>query len=300
MVSIKKIAQLTGHESGIYWLGAGRSEHHFLSVAGDGWLVEWDLRNPELGKLLAKVETQAFSALLLKKQQGTIIGNMNGGVHWINLEEPEQTRNILHHQKGTFAIQAVGNQILTAGGGGTLTRWNAEGRAMESYQLSNKSLRTIAFYAERNEGAVGASDGNIYLLNATSFELKKTLLQAHNNSVFSLAYSPDGNYLLSGGRDAHLNIWITEADFQQHSSRPAHLFTINDICYSPDGKYFATASRDKTLKIWNAHTFELLKVIEMIRDKGHLNSVNAVYWSAYNNYLLSASDDRSIIVWQVE
>ncbi|MFK7937105.1 MAG: WD40 repeat domain-containing protein [Saprospiraceae bacterium] len=300
MISIQKVAQLTGHESGIYWLGEGHSAHHFLSVAGDGWLVEWDLRNPDLGKLLAKVETQAFSALLLKKEERAVVGNMNGGVHWIDLREPDNARNILHHHKGVFSIQQIGNQILTAGGKGKLTRWSMEGKAIESFQLSNKSLRSIAFFAERNEVAVGASDGNIYLLNATSFELKKTLEKAHDNSVFSLKYSPDGNYLLSGGRDAHLNVWETENDFQQHSSRPAHLFTVNDICYSPNGKYFATASRDKTLKIWDAHTFELIKVIEMIRDKGHLNSVNAVYWSAYNNYLLSASDDRSIIIWEIK
>lgn len=298
-IQIKKIAQLTGHNAAIYWLGKSKQSHSFLSAAGDGWLVEWDLRNPDLGRLIAKVETQAFSALLLEETQQAIVGNMNGGVHWIDLQQPTLTKNVLHHQKGVFAIQMVGNHIYTAGGNGMITRWLSTGKTIESQQISNQSLRSLAFCPERNELAVGASDNNIYLFTATTFELKKTLKNAHQNSVFSLAYSPDGNFLLSGGRDAHLNVWNTENSYQLHSSRPAHLFTINDIQYAPNGQYFATASRDKTLKIWDASTFELLKVIETIRDKGHLNSVNALYWSAYNDYLLSASDDRSIIVWRV-
>lgn len=299
-LSLEKIAQLTGHNAAIYWLGAGSHPYSLLSAAGDGWLVEWDLRNPDLGQLIAKVETQAFSALSIAKGQSAVVGNMNGGIHWIDLKEPAKTKNISHHKKGVFAIQKVGNHIYTAGGNGMITRWLlSTGKAQESIQLSQQSLRSIAFCPERNELAVGASDHHIYLFDATHFSLKKTLKSAHKNSVFSLRYSPNANYLLSGGRDAHLNVWDIENDYQLHSSRPAHLFTINDITYSPNGQYFATASRDKTLKIWDATTFELLKVAETIRDKGHLNSVNALYWSAYNNYLISAGDDRSIIVWRV-
>ncbi|MEL7020873.1 MAG: WD40 repeat domain-containing protein, partial [Bacteroidota bacterium] len=180
-----------------------------------------------------------------------------------------------------------------------LTRWSASGQPIESYQLSQQSLRSLAFCAERNEIAVGSSDGHIYLLDATHFTIKRVLERAHRQSVFKVVYAPNGDYLLSGGRDAHLNIWLTDQDYQLHSSRPAHLFTINDICYAPHGRYFATASRDKTLKIWDARSFELLKVIETVRDNGHINSVNTLYWSAYCDYLLSAGDDRSIIVWQI-
>jgi WD40 repeat protein len=285
----------SGHKAALYTLAPGRSPRHFLSAGGDGWIVEWDLDDPETGHLLASVDTQIYSMYAMPERNLVLAGNMNGGVHWIRYDRPELTRNVLHHKKGVYDIKVIGDRVLTAGGEGLLTVWDLEtGHAQESYHLSNQSLRTIAYSAEREELAVGASDGSIYLLNSETLGLKKVLTGAHEPSVFSLAYTPDGRHLLSGGRDAILRIWKTE-DFLPISEQPAHWYTVNHILFSPDGDFFATASRDKTVKIWDAQTFSLLKVLDTIRDNGHINSVNRLLWLPGS--LISASDDRSVKIW---
>ena len=300
-IDIQKIATLTGHNSSIFALAPYHKEQLFLSGAGDGWIVEWDFHDPEMGKLLAKVETQIFSLCYLKSKNWVIAGNMNGGVHWVALNRPDDTKNILQHQKGVFAIQEVGDYILTAGGAGLLTKWDiSQQKAIESLHLSNQSLRCIAYSPERKEIAIGASDNTIYLLDAHTLALKHNISDAHDNSVFSIRYTPDNQHLISGGRDAHLKVWSLEPTVKEISKQPAHWFTINDIVFHPKAPIFATASRDKTIKIWDALSFKLLKVIEGIRDQGHLNSVNRLFWSAYNNYLVSCSDDRSIMIWEVK
>ncbi len=259
------------------------------------------MNDPELGRLLAKVDSQIFSLYFLEKEGWLVAGNMYGGLHWIDLAALEASKNIAHHQKGVFAIERVGDALLTAGGGGTLIRWNiAEQRAVESLRLSNQSLRCIAYSLKRNELAIGASDHHIYLLDAADLTIKRTIQKAHNNSVFSIRYSADDQYLISGGRDAHLKIWSINNSFELISARPAHWYTINDVALHPKGHIFATASRDKTIKIWDAITFELLKVIETIRDQGHLNSVNCLYWSSHHDWLVSCSDDRSILIWEIK
>ncbi len=298
-LTIQKIGQLTGHNASIFILSEDADYQHFLSAAGDGWVVRWSLENPDVGKLIAKIDTQIFSLLNLSAYQKLVVGNMNGGVHWIDLANPDATKNIAHHQKGVFDIIKVNKNIITVGGEGKMTRWSAEeGCALESFHLSNQSLRSIDFNLLNNELAIGASDNMIYLLDATSLKLKKTLSNAHHNSVFVVKYSPDGRYLLSGGRDAHLKIWAVEHDYHLVSNQPAHWFTINDIVFSSDKQYFATASRDKTIKIWDAQNFTLLKVLDAIRHGGHINSVNHLLWQGHS--IISCSDDRSIIIWQVK
>lgn len=253
-----------------------------------------------MGRLLAKVETQIFSLCYLEKENRVVAGNMNGGVHWVDLANPETTKNILQHQKGVFAIQQVGDSLFTAGGAGMLTRWNIPNqKTVESLHLSNQSLRCIAYSEERNELAIGASDHNIYLLDATTLAIKNTIVKAHDNSVFTIQYSPDNQHLISGGRDAQLRVRVIENDFKEISAQPAHWYTINDIAFHPKGSIFATSSRDKTIKIWDATSFELLKVIETVRDQGHLNSVNRLFWSEFEDYLVSCGDDRSIMIWDV-
>ena len=299
-IQIEKIAQLTGHNASIFALAADREPKYFLSGAGDGWIVRWDFDAPELGRLIAKVETQIFSLLYLKENNKVVAGNMNGGVHWIDLDNPDHTRNIQHHKNGVFDIQRIGEYIHTLGGEGMLSRWDAEsGRAQESFHITNQSLRCMDYSAERNEIAIGASDNHIYLLDAGDLSLKKVLKDAHDNSVFSIKFSPDQKRLLSGGRDAHLKVWDVDNDFKLLTSQPAHWYTINSIVFHPEGHLFATSSRDKTLKIWDSESLQLLKVVEGVRDQGHLNSVNRLLWSDFNNYLVSASDDRSMIIWKV-
>ncbi len=299
-ISTQKIATLTGHNSSIFAIIPYKTPHLFLSGAGDGWIVEWNFNDPKMGRLVAKVETQIFSLCYLADANKVVAGNMNGGVHWVDLANPTATKNILQHEKGVFAIQQIGNYLFTAGGAGMLTRWDInQQKTVESLHLSNQSLRCIAFSKERKELAIGASDHNIYLLDADTLAIKQTIKAAHDNSVFTLKYSPNSQFLISGGRDAHLRVRDLNQGGKEISTQPAHWYTINDIAFHPKAPIFATASRDKTIKIWNSETYELLKVIETVRDQGHLNSVNRLFWSTFNNYLVSCGDDRSILIWEV-
>lgn len=328
-MEVKKIAQLTGHAGAVFAITEGGDEQHILSGAGDGWVVEWDLATPDLGRLVAKVERNIFSLLFFKNQNKLIAGDMDGGVRFVDLSEPSLNRNILHHGgKGCFDIKVINNQTFTIGGDGVLTRWSlTESRSLESLQLSHKSLRCFDFSKKRNEIAIGSSDGNVYFVDATTLELRDGWTKVHDNSIFSIRYSPDALYLLTGGRDAHLKLSAL-SDFADDTSRhtreeeefekneishiiesiPAHLFTVNAIVFHPkNASIFATASRDKTIKIWQILSPEtpnvqlkLVKVIDTIRYGCHIRSVNCLFWSPYNDYLISASDDRSLMVWAVD
>jgi FOG: WD40 repeat len=119
---------------------------------------------------------------------------------------------------------------------------------------------------------------------------------SHPPATFSIKFSPCGNYLWSGGRDAKIAIRNTQTFAIEHII-PAHRYTVNDIAFSKNGKYVATASRDKTIKIWAAESFRLLKVIDAFKYDLHLNSVNRLLWCGSTIY--SASDDKTIGVFSV-
>lgn len=311
-MKIKKIAQLAGHQGSVFALAQGHTPQYILSGAGDGWIVEWDLNNPDMGKLLAKVESNIFSLCFISEKNILIAGNMNGGVHFIDLNNTENNKNVLHHRLGVYHIQIIDNQLFTLSGEGVLTRWNIdEKRTVESIQLSLKSLRCLDYSASRQEIAIGASDGHIYFLDL-NLSIKRIIKNAHKNSVFTVRYTPDGKNLLSGGRDALLKVWSLDENTEV-AEIAAHLYTINSIVFHPRNPHvFATGSRDKTIKIWqigndindgndeHPSPIRLLKVINTIRYGGHTHSVNALLWTTHHNRLISASDDRSIIVWEID
>ena len=299
-MQITKKAQLTGHRSGIYTLQERPSAGTFISGAGDGWVAEWPLTGSPDGNLLARIETQIFSMLLLEQENMVVLGNMEGGVHWVDLDRPEDTLNIAHHQKGVYGVQEHNGFIWTLGGDGLLTRWDPkERKSLDSFQISSSALRCMAYCESRNELAIGASDHAIYFLDADTLQIRSMLGGAHNNSVFTLLYSPDGQYLYSGGRDAHLKMWSLEGGRKLLKSVPAHWYTLNHLVWAPQLGYLISGSRDKTIKVWNPEDLSLLKVLEPGRDGGHVNSVNRLLWLADSNLLVSASDDRSLILWEI-
>ncbi|MCC7246231.1 MAG: hypothetical protein IT269_11175 [Saprospiraceae bacterium] len=299
---VHKIHQCSGHRGAVYTLAPDVANNDgFYSAGGDGWIVKWVLENPDMGKVVASVEDRIFCLLLMSHPDRLLAGNMTGGLHWIHLDNPDASLNIQHHRKGIFDVLQSGDSVFTAGGDGVLTRWSAtHEKTIESIHLSGASLRCIAKAPQGDWLAVGASDGHIYIIGVNDMRLISTINNAHANSVFSVAFSNDGQMLFSGGRDAVLRQWQRSEDgfiFSEEVAAP--WYTINHIAMRPDGQIFATASRDKTIKIWETSTCRLIKVLDVIRDGGHINSVNRLLWLA-DNILVSAGDDRSAIIWSVE
>ena len=298
-VKVSCLTTLKGHNAAVYALSNFQNEDEFLSAGGDGWVAQWDIKDKENGRLLAKTGASNFSMNYSKRDNILSVGDIHGDLHIVKLEEKNEPRKISYHKKGIFGIHRLGEDLLTLAGDGLLTLWDAKSLSKkESIQLSFNRIRGFAEAEKRGFLLIGSSDKNIYFIEKDKFIIKDSVRQAHLNSVFALTIDKEEKIILSGGRDAILNIWSWEDEVELIKSIPAHLFTINAIKYSPDQRLFATASRDKTIKIWDSKEFKLLKVIEAIRDKGHVNSVNDLLWLSKDR-LISCSDDRTIKVWEV-
>ena len=286
----------SGHRAAIYALAP--TTDGFYSAAADGYIVHWHRADADFGQVVASVENGKFLSLL-NLPEGLVAGTLDGGVHWLYPDRPEANRHVAHHRRGTFALCRVGEEVFSGGGGGLLTRWSVpQARTLESLPLAAHSIRRIVHDPIYDRLAVGTSEGSIYLLDRISLSVLD-FSPAHPPSVFALSFSADGAYLFSGGRDATLTRWrVLDGSLTSEQNVPAHLLTVNALALHPSGDYLATASRDKTVKLWRPHDLELLKVCEVVRDRGHVNSVNTLCWLDAQT-LLTAGDDRRVLEWQL-
>lgn len=288
-----------GHQGAIYALYPIENSTHFLSGGSDGWVVKWDIDHPETGINLATIPAQIFSICYLETINFCIAGDMNGIVYWIDLNSPKLTPNsFAHHKKGVFSILHIDNEIFTAGGDGFFTKWSINSqRPLESIQISYKAIRTVIYDNLVDEFALGCSDGAIYFVDRNTFNLKEVWKSCHLPSVFTLAFHPDKEKLISGGRDALLKIW-NRKDGHLLKVLPAHRFTINHMILNAEGNLLFTASRDKSIRVWDTHNFNLLASLNGIKNQGHQNSVNRLLWFEKQQSLLSGSDDRQLLSWK--
>jgi len=298
-MEVKKVAELGGHRSGIYKISKGPGESSVITLGGDGQVVEWDLNNPKNGILRAKSEYKFFTGCYSPVVDACYAGDMNGSLYRLFFDpEKGEPKAWKTHEKGTFCIVDLGENLISGGGDGTLTRWKADPFfPLETRAIAEDRIRSLAWDEKRGLLYAGSSDGNIYLVEPNKLKVVDVCEDAHKSTVFSLLLA-DQDSLISGGRDAMIHFWKLP-EMQLEHAIPAHLFTVNDLALSPCGNWFASAGRDKEVRIWNSRTGKLLRVIDRLKDQGHINSVNSVYWDGPSNMLCTAGDDRMVKLWQI-
>lgn len=296
-ITVNKIATLQGHNDCIYTLSPGLNSSQVISGAGDGMVVVWDINNPKDGELVVQVPNSVYALHLIPNSVNLIVGQNFEGIHEIDLQTRKETRSLKLTTSEIFDIQSYDNRLIVATKTGEVLVVNKESFLVEkNIQASTVSARTIAI--GKTDFAIGYSDNCIRIFDKKTLELTHSLL-AHEISVFTLQYSPNGKYLISGSRDAHIKFWNTTT-YQLEESVAAHMYAINHITFSDSGNYFFSCSMDKSIKIWDSETKKLLKVIDKARYAGHGTSINKLYWSSYYQYLIAASDDRTLTIWNIK
>jgi WD40 repeat protein len=297
---VTKFDTFSGHSDCVYTLCEGEEPHLFYSSGADGLVVRWNLEKPDAGELVARIPASVY-AMAYHAESNLLWVCQNGeGIHRINTITKTEHSSLKITFSNIFDIKFNKNIAFLASADGIIFVIDIEKFALlKTIKASEKSARSLVINPISDELAVGFSDFSIKIFNLADFSLK-FVINAHKNSVFTLKYTPDFLYLISGSRDAHLKKWDVQNNYELINDVPAHLFAINDIFFHNNGQIFATCSMDKSIKIWELASFKLLKVVDKARHAGHATSINKLLWSNFNNYLISASDDRKISIWEID
>ncbi|NQT33887.1 caspase family protein, partial [bacterium] len=111
----------------------------------------------------------------------------------------------------------------------------------------------------------------------------ENLLEGHTNFITSIAFSPDGKYILTGSNDRSARLWNVKTGreirvFRRHSD------FVTSVDFSPDSIHIVTGSLDNSIKLW-----ELKKQRELMTFS-ELNCIAAsVRFSPDGKYILTTS-----------
>lgn len=118
-------------------------------------------------------------------------------------------------------------------------------------------------------------------------------LRAHEDAVYSVAFSPDGSMLATGSWDDTIVLWDPVTYQQIGETLIGHTDDIYGIAFSPDGKTLASASEDTTVRLWDVATQT------QIGDPltGHTDRVTCVAFSPNGKLVASGDWDGNVIIW---
>jgi len=262
---------------------------------------------------------------------------------WDKLPISRSIRTLPGHNAGVDTIAALPydpNFFLSTSSTGELSLWNGiSGTLIQSYRQrgSDAPQTVLAVNPTSTEDniivALGSQDIEIRGFNTNTtladvdvepqaeFDFVDPLL-VESHWINSLAYSPDGTLLLSGGgffvRSSRgegqvffkgedtvypmLHLWNSETGqlIHQYDTRGFVIeegfdAPITSVQFSPDGQDVLSGVEDGRIIVWSIDTNTQIREFT-----GHSARITSMEFSADGRRLLTASNDRAIILWDYE
>lgn len=155
-----------------------------------------------------------------------------------------------------ISFASDGQTVASASQGGVIRVWNAENdQEVHGYYFdAQTAIRSLAFSPVGTQMVAGGEDGIIRLWN-NGIACQQTVkgafgmqcadmplhLQVSNSPIRTLAWSPDGRFLASGGNDGLFTLWYPALS-QKPLFKVQQNAALHSIAWSPDGRQIAAAT----------------------------------------------------------
>ncbi|NOS89920.1 MAG: WD40 repeat domain-containing protein, partial [Methylococcaceae bacterium] len=177
------------------------------------------------------------------------------------------------------------------------------GAAEQVYEGAGYPLQTLAVSPDGQTLAAAGEQGTLVIVEVATGKLLQRLVghatagSSQENSVRSIAYTPNGTQLISAGDDKKIIVWQQDAQhqFSQLTAWQAP-DKVRAIAISPDGLTLASGGVDNNISLWELKTGKLKTTL-----KKHSQTIaeRGLSFNATGELLASASYDGTAIIWQV-
>jgi WD40 repeat protein len=281
--------------------------------AGPGRYSQIQVWDTSSGELISTVRVQIANAIsdIVLSQDGTLLAsfsrNMEVKVWQFEPQELQEIVNLPGLSVRNSFFSNDNQELTTVTENGAIKRWDiSESGQSELATIAgpaevDRFVRSAHFIDEGKRLITAGDEGLLYIWDTATWDELMTV-QAHNDRIRRIDYSPDEHLLATGidNEDVALaQIWDTETwqlkhTLEGHDPVPGFFNGVLDVKFNMNGKLVATAGADGKVIVWDSSTGNLILKLD-----GHNgNGVLRVEFSP-NDRFLASTGGGLINIWDV-
>ncbi|BAT12995.1 Os11g0187100 [Oryza sativa Japonica Group] len=265
--------------------------------------------------------TPFVKQLMRRSQSQPVAAGAANGDAKPGKKKPRWLKNIKLVASAAGLIQEKYKESNCGGGGCGRSSSSSSSSAEQAHQPGV----TMSKSASTNAATMASSSSSlerpkVHSFGKTARELTgmyfRQEVRAHEGSIWSIKFSPDGRFLASGGEDRVVHVWHVVDDGAPPSSMSPELLSSSQslppLAPHGDGGLAAQLSRKLRARRWKTCKDVLPEHVVVpetafaLADEpacsleGHLDDVLDLAWSMYSQLLLSSSMDKTVRLWDTE
>jgi len=225
-------------------------------------------------------------------------GLLIGQVQEFKIKEIKEIDTFREHVR-EIKFSPFGTYITVTSGDNTVSLYNHEYQLLWSSQGDPKNYggkcafspdgKYLAFTRYKSRGDTG-------ILNIENLRVVQSL-DGHPYWVNCIAYSPDGNFIATGGSEKQVIIWEWDGkEFIKKHVFKDHQKPVTEVMFSRGELYLASASEDKTVIVRKLEkkSFEIFQVLP--EQKYFIHSIAF----SPDGKLLASGTEEKITIWKLD
>jgi WD40 repeat protein/energy-coupling factor transporter ATP-binding protein EcfA2 len=300
------------HLTGITWSPSGR----FLATSGQDRSVRvWDADTGEQIFTLMGHTAPVTSVAWRPDADEIATGGSDGTTRIWYAGAAEELLTFQAHKDGikNLGWSPDGKRIATASRDRLAKVWDvATGRLLFTLSGHTNQVGCVGWSPNGAYLATGSWDGSVKIWDPNSGQLLRTLSSGHEESVMSLAWSPDSQRLAVGlgtmGESGNARVWDTEGKelLTLRGHFVGQVANVLGIAWSPDGKRLVTAGSRNMAIIWDAVDGKNHGIAAGHGRDGYafrgfeVGNIFSVAWSPDGTKIATASDDFTAKIWDAD
>jgi len=281
---------LRGHAGGILAVAFSPDNMMLASASSDNTIKLWDITSRVEIRTL-KGHTGAVHFVKFTPDGQTLVSASLGEAKFWDVGTRRELRTLTRRSDefSCVALSGDGRTLASGGNTGIIELWDStSGKELAAFGTYVR-IGELEFSRDGRMLAGGTFDGTIKLWNAATGAEMGSFKLEHVAAVATLvAFSPDGNTLLSAGLTDGIRFWDTASGHQRRAINEQGILA---VAFSPDGRILASLNFDHTVRLWDPTTGTQLRPLT-----GHADTIHFVALNPDGMALAIASGDNTIKV----